>query len=117
MIRRPPRSTLFPYTTLFRSRSELGVEAGERALGMLHFHADENEGEGTHASRRAHRVDRRDDRVALDAALEPETALLQREKVLASRGEDDVVARASELGSVVAADRTGADDQRAHSSL
>src|SRR3989454_7461607 len=25
MIRRPPRSTLFPYTTLFRSRSGLGV--------------------------------------------------------------------------------------------
>src|SRR3712207_7698091 len=24
MIRRPPRSTLFPYTTLFRSRSEEG---------------------------------------------------------------------------------------------
>src|SRR2546430_11360125 len=24
MIRRPPRSTLFPYTTLFRSRSERG---------------------------------------------------------------------------------------------
>src|SRR5437660_9038125 len=35
MIRRPPRSTLFPYTTLFRSR------AGERA--------------------RAHRVQRRQD--------------------------------------------------------
>src|SRR3712207_7497650 len=28
MIRRPPRSTLFPYTTLFRSRAERG--AGER---------------------------------------------------------------------------------------
>src|SRR3712207_8675109 len=28
MIRRPPRSTLFPYTTLFRSR---GVGAAERA--------------------------------------------------------------------------------------
>src|SRR3712207_8323666 len=26
MIRRPPRSTLFPYTTLFRSRHVLGVE-------------------------------------------------------------------------------------------
>src|SRR3712207_7481503 len=26
MIRRPPRSTLFPYTTLFRSRQPLGVE-------------------------------------------------------------------------------------------
>src|SRR3989441_2408083 len=25
MIRRPPRSTLFPYTTLFRSRSQLVV--------------------------------------------------------------------------------------------
>src|SRR2546427_6788903 len=25
MIRRPPRSTLFPYTTLFRSRDRLGV--------------------------------------------------------------------------------------------
>src|SRR2546429_6170373 len=25
MIRRPPRSTLFPYTTLFRSESKLGV--------------------------------------------------------------------------------------------
>src|SRR2546429_3227837 len=25
MIRRPPRSTLFPYTTLFRSRTHLGT--------------------------------------------------------------------------------------------
>src|SRR3712207_8268383 len=31
MIRRPPRSTLFPYTTLFRSRVEPGVR--EPALG------------------------------------------------------------------------------------
>src|SRR3712207_6918381 len=29
MIRRPPRSTLFPYTTLFRSRS-----AGHRGAGL-----------------------------------------------------------------------------------
>src|SRR2546422_3475285 len=28
MIRRPPRSTLFPYTTLFRSRSRLRRERG-----------------------------------------------------------------------------------------
>src|SRR5256885_3942796 len=26
MIRRPPRSTLFPYTTLFRSSSEVGAQ-------------------------------------------------------------------------------------------
>src|SRR2546430_11225590 len=29
MIRRPPRSTLFPYTTLFRSRVEAEAHAGE----------------------------------------------------------------------------------------
>src|SRR5437660_9746068 len=28
MIRRPPRSTLFPYTTLFRSRMEKEIDAG-----------------------------------------------------------------------------------------
>src|SRR2546422_8415637 len=34
MIRRPPRSTLFPYTTLFRSRREAdAVRAPHRALG------------------------------------------------------------------------------------
>src|SRR3712207_7318661 len=32
MIRRPPRSTLFPYTTLFRSR-EKGRRAGAGAAG------------------------------------------------------------------------------------
>src|SRR2546430_12228169 len=34
MIRRPPRSTLFPYTTLFRSRSEL--HEGERGEDAEH---------------------------------------------------------------------------------
>src|SRR2546423_15481987 len=37
MIRRPPRSTLFPYTTLFRSRLQRGavtvrVEIGEKRI-------------------------------------------------------------------------------------
>src|SRR3712207_7452119 len=30
MIRRPPRSTLFPYTTLFRSRGDRGAAPGPR---------------------------------------------------------------------------------------
>src|SRR3712207_8233356 len=49
MIRRPPRSTLFPYTTLFRSRLRPleGVEAGRALVG---------EPVGTGASRLAHRV-------------------------------------------------------------
>src|SRR3989449_8218812 len=50
MIRRPPRSTLFPYTTLFRSRScalPLALEPGvgyEQLLGpdllIVEFHGD-----------------------------------------------------------------------------
>src|SRR5258707_12543225 len=32
MIRRPPRSTLFPYTTLFRSKASRGCDERERAL-------------------------------------------------------------------------------------
>src|ERR1043165_10020578 len=43
MIRRPPKSTLFPYTTLFRSLNDTArqrVEAGARALGApRHQHA------------------------------------------------------------------------------
>src|SRR2546422_8317021 len=35
MIRRPPRSTLFPYTTLFRSYADLRVQDGEVATVAL----------------------------------------------------------------------------------
>src|SRR5256885_13439310 len=33
MIRRPPRSTLFPYTTLFRSQGAAAADADERSSG------------------------------------------------------------------------------------
>src|SRR3989442_5008688 len=33
MIRRPPRSTLFPYTTLFRSARDAAAAGGGRARG------------------------------------------------------------------------------------
>src|SRR2546430_9265980 len=36
MIRRPPRSTLFPYTTLFRSHSPLAVSAALRKSNRSH---------------------------------------------------------------------------------
>src|SRR2546430_8655660 len=42
MIRRPPRSTLFPYTTLFRSHIDLGIGVLRRRgllsarVGLLH---------------------------------------------------------------------------------
>src|SRR5258708_27238398 len=34
MIRRPPRSTLFPYTTLFRSAHRVGLRRQQRALRL-----------------------------------------------------------------------------------
>src|SRR3712207_7168431 len=43
MIRRPPRSTLFPYTTLFRSRSEGGVvRLGCPLLGLRLVERDQH---------------------------------------------------------------------------
>src|SRR3712207_8043260 len=46
MIRRPPRSTLFPYTTLFRSRHRHRRRARSRGAGPL-----EPPGEGLPAAR------------------------------------------------------------------
>src|SRR2546430_3683943 len=40
MIRRPPRSTLFPYTTLFRSHGE---DAADRASGRLRLVGDDRD--------------------------------------------------------------------------
>src|SRR2546430_6117301 len=36
MIRRPPRSTLFPYTTLFRSEGRESFRCGERRVRLVH---------------------------------------------------------------------------------
>src|SRR2546429_5382822 len=36
MIRRPPRSTLFPYTTLFRSRAPSAISLGQISLISLY---------------------------------------------------------------------------------
>src|SRR3712207_8861766 len=45
MIRRPPRSTLFPYTTLFRSVSGDRIDAGD------HFFARDDAAEGEELAR------------------------------------------------------------------
>src|SRR5690242_21201694 len=59
MIRRPPRSTLFPYTTLFRS----GAAAGDDERGAVRRQDDEGVGDrdGRPIARRD-RSDRRRDR-------------------------------------------------------
>src|SRR2546422_1877399 len=42
MIRRPPRSTLFPYTTLFRSAVDSGPGRRGRAIGDLRLHQEDD---------------------------------------------------------------------------
>src|SRR3712207_8328055 len=64
MIRRPPRSTLFPYTTLFRS--PLGEDADERPVGAAPGMA----GAGAHACR-VHPVEHVDD-LDVREPVEPE---------------------------------------------
>src|SRR5260221_5569160 len=60
MIRRPPRSTLFPYTTLFRSKNlkyhELTLEEGHPALMILQQLRDE-------AHRNCCKIDRKSTRL------------------------------------------------------
>src|SRR2546425_3433580 len=70
MIRRPPRSTLFPYTTLFRSEKDLGALATVRADVVAHVldHSDHGHAHPLEHLRAAqavadrHLLRRRDDR-------------------------------------------------------
>src|SRR3712207_8322687 len=52
MIRRPPRSTLFPYTTLFRSDRRAGPGLDEMEPDPVHEHvavgSDRGRGDGGH---------------------------------------------------------------------
>src|SRR2546430_13599600 len=67
MIRRPPRSTLFPYTTLFRSPARgkgAGRKSGERARGgrQQAHQLRERSGVLAHPAKRTARVDHQRDR-------------------------------------------------------
>src|SRR2546427_4995271 len=52
MIRRPPRSTLFPYTTLFRSGGSRFRNAARRVFPAADFPAPRNEGHSLLPARR-----------------------------------------------------------------
>src|SRR3712207_7302681 len=59
MIRRPPRSTLFPYTTLFRSYGSISKEAHETlAIAMNRLGGKSNTGEGGEDPERLHDPER-----------------------------------------------------------
>src|SRR5256885_11721955 len=50
MIRRPPRSTLFPYTTLFRSLAQLGFSRDTLTVGLVWLSGDWNPDRDIHLS-------------------------------------------------------------------
>src|SRR3989449_1153286 len=61
MIRRPPRSTLFPYTTLFRSKTDAAVP--EPARGALRFPSHDECDEKKTDRRRTPNLDRKSTRL------------------------------------------------------
>src|SRR3712207_8862685 len=64
MIRRPPRSTLFPYTTLFRSRHDAAVIGRPQAAGraVARLVADHGGAAHRYPGPREHVVDARGER-------------------------------------------------------
>src|SRR2546429_4155582 len=80
MIRRPPRSTLFPYTTLFRSLSRLDgpQRAAFRPPSQEHYRLDDRE----IWRRRARFLE---NAAALDARSEPEIRSEEHTSELQSR--------------------------------
>src|SRR2546430_10607862 len=82
MIRRPPRSTLFPYTTLFRSRPE--PSPPDHVLRARIEHADARPAQPAHFHRDA--ADRREQLVALaQPRSEEHTSELQSQSNLVCR--------------------------------
>src|SRR3712207_8361276 len=76
MIRRPPRSTLFPYTTLFRSPAELeAVAAQVRDVMRTELHGH---GLGRHSRQEVYAL-RTADLTALSAYLEDRPYFLGKE--------------------------------------
>src|SRR5687768_11515923 len=67
MIRRPPRSTLFPYTTLFRSRVALAEKLNMRTLTHIKLAAAFPTDHPLHAAPPANRLAAEGKRVIADA--------------------------------------------------
>src|SRR3712207_7710434 len=88
MIRRPPRSTLFPYTTLFRSSrvTPVRVAAHVAISGLVEREGREPEFESAGYDYRATDVQkRRHGRVTLETRSEEHTSELQSRQYLVCR--------------------------------
>src|SRR3712207_7575966 len=86
MIRRPPRSTLFPYTTLFRSRGEAAPSSRElRQMGARDHHFLHLRGALVDAQRPDLAIEALDRHPVSDARSEEHTSELQSRQYLVCR--------------------------------
>src|SRR2546430_5253686 len=90
MIRRPPRSTLFPYTTLFRSRAGRSVEARRSWRGWRCVWLGLRRRAGKGRQRLQVRADRAQGRIGLD--VDPVAARVVHLRHDAQVGERDLAA-------------------------
>src|SRR2546427_8038114 len=81
MIRRPPRSTLFPYTTLFRSHGELRMES----LPVEHLRREGDGGRRDIEALGAIAEFEQRDEIAPRAAADHENAILELQKAIIQR--------------------------------
>src|SRR3712207_9048684 len=91
MIRRPPRSTLFPYTTLFRSLARVDVPDAPHHLDRVTHRGDRLGGREPPST---HGLDRVPEGTRSQAQLEPAAT----EQVEAGRGAGDDGGRAAAPG-------------------
>src|SRR3712207_8084039 len=92
MIRRPPRSTLFPYTTLFRSHRHAGEDErpgdeddGEGEVTVLHPDVEPEDEEGDEEHRPEKPEDVADAPVGPERRSEEHTSELQSRQYLVCR--------------------------------
>src|SRR3712207_7559792 len=85
MIRRPPRSTLFPYTTLFRSPRVVGEQIAVRDVLDLTVTVDHNVVDGAPATRLGADLRRRMEYPAAEVRSEEHTSELQSRQYLVCR--------------------------------
>src|SRR5256886_7322898 len=84
MIRRPPRSTLFPYTTLFRSARQAFATATGRGSGRI-AHRRRRRGARVSEPARPHRGQVHSEPVQRDPRSEEHTSELQSQSNLVCR--------------------------------
>src|SRR3712207_7110147 len=85
MIRRPPRSTLFPYTTLFRSPSVVPVALRPRRRAVAQPRGGEWARDQLVAQRRRYQVRRRGQAAGGEERSEEHTSELQSRQYLVCR--------------------------------